>query len=119
MTNISLTGAAGEGVKLFKNYTFFFVFSIVLLYFMFIALSLNETKLPETVRKTLRIGIKKIHYILGAYLINILFFIVSIISFAFFLEKNLFLLLVSVILMIFSFVFGRIFMVNVVEKLQS
>ena len=118
LSNISLTGAANEGSKLLTKYVPFFIFSIILVYFMFVAFSLlNEAKLQDIVQKTLSIGIKKIHYILAAYFINILFFAVSIALFGFFLEKNLFVLLISIMLMVFSFVFGRIFLINVVEKL--
>ena len=120
LSNISLTNAANESSKLFTKYIPFFIFSVVLFYFMFIAFSLlNEAKLSEIVQKALKTGIRKIHYILGAYFINVLFFAISMVLFGFFLEKNLLVLLASMMLMVFSFVFGRIFLVNVAEKLQS
>lgn len=120
LSNISLTNAANEISQLFTKYIPFFIFSMILAYFMFIAFSLlNETKLSEIVQNTLKIGIKKIHYVLGAYLVNILLFAISIILFGFFLEKSLLILLIAIILLVFSFVFGRIFLINVVEKLQS
>ena len=118
LTNISLADA--EGTKLLAKYIPFFIFSLVLAYFMFVALSLlNNSKLSDIVQKTLRIGIKKIHYVLAAYFLNILFFIFSAFLFFYFLDRNLFLLLMSIFLMIFSLVLGRIFMVNVVEKIEK
>lgn len=86
---------------------------------MFISLSLtNKTGLKDIVQKTLAIGIKKIHYILAVYLINIVLIGLSIALLIYFVEKNLFILLLSLMLLIFSFVFGRVFMVKVVERLD-
>ena len=120
LSNISLMEAAEQVSNLFTKYVPFFIFSIILAYFMFILFSLcNETNLLNIVQKTLSIGIKKIHYIIGAYSIDILFFVLSIILFSYFLDRNLFLLLASIMLMIFSFVFGRIFLINVVEKVEK
>ena len=117
--NISFNEIAVEGTKIFTKYIPFLIFSIILIYFMFISLSLiNKTELKEIVQKTLKIGIKKAHYILAAYFISILFFALSIFLLIYFIEKNLFILLLSIILLIFSFVFGRIFMVKVVERLD-
>ena len=53
-----------------------------------------------------------------AIFINILLFAVSIILFYYFIEKNQFILSMSITLMLFSLVFGRIFMVKAVEKLD-
>ena len=87
---------------------------------MFISIALlYKIKSKNVVQKTLLIGIKKAHYVLAVYFINIFLFTISIFLLYYFIEKNLFILLLSIILMIFSFVFGRIFMVNVVEKLDK
>ncbi|MBI2559083.1 hypothetical protein HYW20_07215 [Candidatus Woesearchaeota archaeon] len=118
LLNISLAGVAAESSKLLTKYVPFLVISVVLTYFMFISLSLiYDTKLNNIVQKTLSIGIKKIHYLLSVYLINIFLFMLSIFLLYFFIERNLFVLLLSMLLMIFSFVFGRIFLANVVERL--
>ena len=120
--NVSLTGIAIEGINLFTKYTPLLIFSIILVYFMFISLSLvHKVELKNIVRETLRIGIKKIHYILLVYFINVLLISMPIISLIYFFEKNSFgnspAILASFIIFIFSFIFGRIFMVKVVEKL--
>ena len=116
--NITFTEVAVEGTKIFTKYIPFLLFSIILIYFMFISLALSyKTELKNIVQKTLVIGIKKAHHILTVYLINMLLFAVPLISLFYFIEKNLFVLLLSIILMIFGFVFGRAFLVNVVEKL--
>lgn len=115
--NISLANA--ENIKIFNRYIPLLIFSAVLTYFMFISLSLlRNTELKNIVQKTLSIGIKKAHYIFLIYLINIFLLILPIILLFYFIEKNFLILLLSLILMMFSFVFGRIFMVNAVEKLS-
>lgn len=117
--NISFTEFTAESIKLSTKYVPLFIFSIALTYFMFVSLSLtNKTELKNIVQKTLRIGIKKIHYILAVYFINILLFGISVFLLYYFIERNLFILLSSIILMFFSFVFGRVFVVKVVEKLD-
>lgn len=102
------------------KYIPFLIFSIILAYFMFISLSLiHKIELKRIFKKTLSVGIKKMHYILAVYFVNVLLFAVSIFLLYYFIEKNFFILLLSITLMIFSFVFGRIFMANVVEKLDG
>ena len=118
LLNIPLSGVAAESSKLLTKYVPFLVFSIILSYFMFVSISLlHNTELKDIVQKTLMVGIKKGHYILAVYFIDIFLFAVSIILFYYFIEKNLFILLLSILLIVFSFVFGRIFMVKVVERL--
>ena len=117
--NISLTEIA-QGTELLKRYIPFLPISSALVYFMFISMSLvYSTELKRIVQKTLVIGIKKIHYVLAAYVINILIFGISIYLLYYFIEGNLLILLLSVMLMAFSFVFGRILMVNVVDRLKK
>ena len=120
LLNISITQLAQQSSMLFIKYFIFLVISIILAYFMFISLSLiNHVELNNIVQKTLSIGIRKIHYVLSAYLINLFLLGTSIILLYYFIEKNSFILLLSIILLIFSFVFGRIFIINVVEKLKK
>ena len=119
LLNISFTEIAVENAKFLTKYLIFMIFSVILVYFMFVSISLlHNTGLKDIVQKTLSVGIKKIHYILAVYFINILLFISSIFLLLYFIEKNLFILFISIVLMVFSFVFGRIFMVNVIEKLD-
>jgi hypothetical protein len=114
-----VTQLAAESTKLLTKYVPFLIFSIILTYFMFVSLSLiKKTDLKNIVQKTLIVGIKKAHYILAVYFVNVFIFSISIFLLYYFIEKNLFVLLLSLILMIFSFVFGRIFMVKVIEKLD-
>jgi len=119
LLNISITQLAAESSMLFIKYLVFLIVSIILAYFMFISTSLtNHVELKNIVQRTLSIGIRKAHYVLSVYFINIILFIVSIVLMYYFIEKNSFILLLSVILLIFSFVFGRIFIINVFEKLK-
>ncbi len=104
--------------KLLAKLILFLFFSIALAYFMLISLALsNHAQFKKIGKKTLRIGIRKIHYVLLAYLINACLLSVSIILLFYFIEKSQLILLLSIIMIIFSFVFGRIFLMNVVEKL--
>ena len=120
LVNISFIDIGADATKLFAKYIPLLIFSIILAYFMFISLSLlNNTELKSIVQRTLSFGIRKAHYVLSVYSINILLFIISIVLLFYFIEKNLFILLLSLVLMIFSFIFGRIFMVNVIEKLEK
>lgn len=119
--DISFVEIATEGAKIFTKFIPFLIFSIVLAYFMFISISLlHKIGLRDIVQKTLRIGIKKMHYILTVYFVNVFLFVVSLSLLFYFIEKNLFVSsLLSILLMIFSFVFGRIFLVKIVEKLEG
>ena len=114
--NISLTQFAIQGSDLYIKYVPFLIISIILIYFMFISLSiLHNTELKNIVQKTLKIGIKKGHYILTIYIINVSLSVISLISLFYLFEKRI--MALPLILFIFSFVFGRIFMVKVVEKI--
>ena len=118
--NISFTEAAAQGTKIIGKYLLFLLVSIVLFYFMFISLSLlAKVDIKNIVQKTLTIGVRKIHYMATVYLINIILLVLSIFMFIYFIEINFFIVLMAMILFVFSFVFGRIFISNVVEKLDS
>lgn len=118
--SISLTEAALESSRLLIKYVPFLIISMILAYFMFVSLALlHKTGLKDVVQKTLSIGIRKAHYILAVYFINIFLFVISTFLLYYFIEKSFFILILSIVMIIFSFVFGRIFMVNVVEKLEK
>lgn len=117
--NISFADIA-QGSRIFAKYIPLLFFSMGLMYFMFVSLSLlHKTGLKNIVQRTLSIGIRKMHYILSAYFINIVLLGFSIFLFIYFIEKNLFILLLSIMLISFSFVFGRVFMSVVVGKLEK
>ena len=117
--NVTLAEAAAQGTGIFVKYVPFLILTTILIYFMFISLSLlNKTELKYIVQKTLAIGIKKAHYMILVYFINIFLILVSVFSLFYFIEINFFIVFLSIVLMIFSFVFGRILIVNVVEKLE-
>lgn len=117
--NIPMAETANS-FKLLEKYAPFSILSLMLAYFMFISISLlHRTGLKNIVQETLAIGIRKAHYVLSAYFINIFLFFISIFLLYYFIEKNLFVLLLSLALLIFSFVFGRIFLVKVAGKLEK
>ena len=120
LLNISLIEAASLLTGLFMKYVPFVIFSIILFYFMFISLPLlHKTKLNSIVQETLSIGIKKAHYVFFAYFINLLLLIIPFYLLFYFIETNFFIVVLSMLMLIFSFVFGRIFIINVVDKLRS
>lgn len=119
LSNIPMAETANS-FKLLEKYAPFSILSLMLAYFMFISVSLlHRTGLKNIVQETLAIGIRKAHYVLSAYFINIFLFFISIFLLYYFIEKSLFVLLLSLALLIFSFVFGRIFLVKVAEKLEK
>ena len=118
LLNISITQLAQQSSMIFIKYFIFLIISIILVYFMFISISLiNHIELKNIVQKTLSIGIRRAHYILSVYFINTLLLGTSVFLLYYFIEKNSLILLLSIILLIFSIVFGRIFLINAVGKL--
>ena len=119
LLNVSIMQLTADTSKLFTKYIVFLGASIILAYFMFISLSLaNRAELRNIAQKTLIIGIKKAHYVLPAYVINILLFAVpAFLSYRFI--ESPFILFSSLILIVFSFVFGRMLMVRVIDKLEN
>lgn len=116
--NIPISQAADAGV--FEKYVPFLVAAPILIYFMLLSLSLPYSiGLNEILQSTLSTGIKKAHYVLAAYFINIALLAIPIILLYYFFEESLLILILSLAAIIFSFVFGKIFMVNVVEKLGN
>lgn len=114
---ISVMQMTADTSSLFIKYIVFLFASIALGYFMLVSLALaDRTELRNIAQKTLVTGLKKMRYVLAACLINIIFFAVpAFLSYRFI--ENPFVLFPSLIIMVFSFVFGRIFMISVVEKL--
>lgn len=120
LINISIIQLTTEASKLYSKYLVFLAVSLILTYFMGVSLSLaGRTELKNIVQKTLLVGIKKAHYILAVYFINALLFGISAFLFYYSIEGNVFTLMIAVLLLVFSFVFGRILMINVTEKLED
>jgi hypothetical protein len=119
MLNISLIQASSGIAQIASKYLLFLVFAIILAYFMIVSLALpSSIKLKELAEKTLIIGIRKAHYILAAFFINILFFALLGLLFAYFAEKNIIIMFLSIFLILLNFVFSRIFIINVIRKLS-
>lgn len=121
--NISFSEAVLQGPRIFIKYVPFLVFSAILAYFMFISIALASNNAnKELVQKTLSIGIKKAHYVIAAYVINALFFFISISLMAYFIKDkstNFFIVILSLVLFVLSFVFGRVFVISIVNKLEE
>ena len=119
LLNISFTEAALNMTMVLGKYLLFFLASIILLYFMLISISLaDKIELRDIVQKTLGIGIKKIHYMLAVYFINIFLILISLILLFYFSETNFLIVFLAIILFVFSFLLGRIFILNLVKKLE-
>ena len=118
--NISFTEAAYNTSLILGKYLLFFLVSVILLYFMFISLSLaNKTELKDIVQNTLSIGIKKIHYMLAVYFTGIFFVLLALFFLVYFLDTNFLIVVLAMIMLVFSILFSRILMLNVVEKLDN
>ncbi len=119
ITNISFSEAALSSGFVLK-YLIFLIAAIILFYFMLISLSLTKnTELKNILPKTLRVGIKKIHYMLAVYFINLILVILSISLLIYFIDRNFAVAASSILLFIFSFIFGRILMLSVVKRLEN
>src|SRR3989338_144913 len=116
--NIPIAQAADVGI--FAKYVPFLIAAPIMAYFMLVSLSLPYSiRLNKILQRTLSIGIKKAHYVLSAHFINIILLAIPIILLYYFFEENLPILILSLAAIVFSFVFGKIFMVNIVEKLGN
>lgn len=119
LLNFSFAELATDSGKFFMKYMLFLAFSAILYYFMFVSLSLAcRTGLKNIVQKALAVGVKKIHYISAVFLVNIILALLPALSLYYFLEKSTFAVLLSAIFIIFSFVFGRIFLINVASRVE-
>ena len=119
LLNLSLSNIVLQTSMLITKYILFFIVVVVLLYFMFISLSIvQKTGFKNIVQKTLIIGIKKIHYVLGIYAINLILSALSVVLFFKFFEESVFVLFFSIILLMFTLIFGRFLMINAFEKLD-
>ena len=116
--SISLSEITSESTQFFSKYILLFAFILVLAYFMFISLALaGKTELKHILEKTLVVGIRKAHYIIAAYSINILFLFYSDFYCCIRLRKVLLWCFFN-ILIIINFIFSRIFIINMIRRLD-
>lgn len=120
LLNISIVQLTTESSAFFSKFIVFIAASIILSYFMFISSSLaGKVEFRNMAQKTLVIGVKKAHYVLASYIICILFLAIPSFLAYYFFEKNILIFFLSLIMIIFSFVFGRILAINVISKLEN
>ncbi|MBW2980832.1 hypothetical protein KY360_05440 [Candidatus Woesearchaeota archaeon] len=97
----------------------YLILGLALLYFMFISFALiSRIKFKEILRKALMLGAKKAHIILLVYLINLVIIVLLVRLVHFLSTKSIFLLSLALLLLLFSIVWTRIFLVLVVDKLK-
>ncbi|MEK6943591.1 MAG: hypothetical protein AABX00_06005 [Nanoarchaeota archaeon] len=117
--SISLSEITSESTQFFSKYILLFAFILVLAYFMFISLALaGKTELKHILEKTLVVGIRKAHYIIAAYSINILFFVLFGFLLLYSIEKSFIVVFFSIFLIIINFIFSRIFIINMIRRLD-
>ena len=100
------------------NFVPLLLITCISIYFMYITFSLlNKIEFKNIIKNLIKIGIKKAHVVLSAYFIIIL--IISILSLLLFylIEQNLFLLSISLVSLVLTLIWSRIFLILVVEKL--
>jgi|GEM_PF-1880776 hypothetical protein len=119
LLNVSSIQLTADSSAFFAKLTIFIIISTTLSYFMPVSLSLaGKIYFKDIVQKTLMIGIKRMHYVLAAYFINILFLAIPLFFAHYFFERSAFVFFMALIAVIFSFVFGRILVINVVGRLD-
>ena len=102
------------------NFMPLLLITLAILYFIYIAFPLlYNAKLKNILKHLFKIGIKKAHIVLSAYLIIILAISLFSLLFFYLIEKNLFLLLASTAFIVLILVWARIFLILVVEKLSN
>ena len=102
-----------------NNFILPLLITLALFYFMYLSVSsLNKLEFRNILKNLFRIGVKKGHIILLTYIMIVL--VISVFSFLLFysIEKNLFLLFISMILFISSIIWTRIFFISVVDGLD-
>ena len=118
--SIPFSEAAFQGSKILVKYASFLLFSMTLMYFVFISLSLAwKYGYGEIMIKSLNIGIKKAHYIVSAYILVFILMILSLYLVFYLIDINFFASTIALILFVFSFVFGRMLVFNVVNRLDK
>ena len=98
----------------------YLILGLIFTHFMFVSFSLiSKVKLKDLLKTAFDLGAKKAHIILIAYLINtvILFVLIQLVHALS--QRNMVILGIGLILMIFSFVWTRIFLFLTVNKLKG
>jgi len=101
------------------SFNFFsLLMAFVLVYFMYLIFSLiYKIELRNIFKKLFNVGVKQAHIILLTYFINLIVIHTLFLLIVFLIEGNIILLSLIVLLFILSFVWTKIFLVNVVKKL--
>lgn len=117
ITNISFFSVAEGAQRILIKYLSFLLLSPTLIYFMYVSIALsNKNELKNIVQRTLYFGIKDVHYVLSVYFVNLCLLAISIASIIYFVE-NFYFLMLSLVFLVLILIFGRIFMINVVDRL--
>jgi len=105
-----------NSIGLFNAGYLLIVFALA--YFMYLAFSLLYKIKKNIFRKLFDVGIKKTHIILLTYLINLVIILILFLLVTLLIEANLILITLVILLSILAFVWSKIFLVIVVEKLS-
>ena len=102
-----------------KTFIPLLLLTAILLYFIYISIPLiNSFKLKELPKKAFFIGTKRVFIVLISYLITLISIALSLFLVFYFLELSGLLLFISLILMIFVFVFNKVYFSIVIKKLS-
>jgi len=112
---------AGSGLKEELSFNYFWLVLIVIpFYFIFISYALaSKLKLKDLAKQTFLIGIKKAHYILLVYFINIVILCLLGLIMYLLLERTILLLTIAMILFILCYTWTRLFLAVVVESIRN
>ena len=118
--SISLSEFVSLGARFGTKFLPFLIFSAIFLYFMFISLALaRKAGLNEIVQKTLSVGIKKIPYMAAVFAIDAVLILATALFLVYAIDLSPVLMSFAVLLVPIAFVFGRIFLIIAVEKLEE
>ncbi|HLG23660.1 MAG TPA: hypothetical protein VI564_01885 [Candidatus Nanoarchaeia archaeon] len=118
--SLSITDLASQASGLFLKFLIFILISAALLYFLPISICLSlKENLKEVVSKTFFLGIKKIHYILTAYIFCAIAFSLIGYFFVSFAESGPIIMSFLFVILISVFIAGRIYVISVIGKLEK
>jgi|TARA_Y100000310_G_scaffold341477_1_gene440737 hypothetical protein len=99
------------------NFIPLLIIAVIAIYFVYIAIPiLDKIKIKNLIKKTLLIGTKRFFAVLASYLIILISIVLLSLLLFYSIEKNLFLALVSLVLLILAFAWSKVFISIVITK---
>lgn len=119
--SVASTNITAEDVgKTFTSASYFFLISVaIILYLMPISFTIiRNRRMREIPKRTFLVGVKKIHYVLAAYLISVLLLAIPIV-FVWYLMDNVILLTLGAVFFLITITYARMFIMSLINQLDS